>query len=162
MQSKAFDNKTTMLQYLVSVLLKDDADVLRLLEDLGPVKAAERVAFDFLTQQLHELSNGIELVKKMVKKYSLGGDFTNDAPPEDESLSAMPMGKFLLCAESLITSLNNEFDGAKNSFAAVLEFFGEDSSITPEAFFYTINTVLSKFDQSYKALKLKEEAIVGI
>ncbi|KAL3782204.1 hypothetical protein HJC23_001024 [Cyclotella cryptica] len=161
-EAKAFDRQTSVLHYLVSIVSKNDEDVLRLSEDFGPVKAAERVAVDMLSQQLKELSNGIKLVKKMAKKYSpnqdLADEETNDATPEDELLSATPMGKFSLSAESLITSLTNEFDGAKNSFADLLEFFGEDASLTPEAFFCTINTFVSMFDQTYKDLNRKEEA----
>lgn len=155
-----------MLHYLVSIVSKNDEDVLRLSEDFGPVKAAERVAVDMLSQQLRELSNGIKLIKKMAKNYSpnqdLAGDETHNATPEDEFLSATPMGKFSLSAESIIKSLTNEFDAAKNSFSDLLDFFGEDSSLTPEAFFCTINTFLSMFDQTYKELKRKEEAKVSV
>lgn len=155
-----------MLHYLVSIVSKNDEDVLRLSDDFGPVKAAERVAVDMLSQQLRELSNGIKLVKKMAMKYSpnqdLADDESHDGTPEDELLSVTPMGKFSLSAASIILSLTNEFDSAKNSFADLLEFFGEDSSLTPEAFFCTINTFVSMFDQTYKELKRKEEAKVSI
>ncbi len=166
LQAKAFDRQTSVLHYLVSIVSKNDKDVLRLSEDFGPVKAAERVAVHMISQQLRELSNGIQLVKKMAKNYSpnqyLAGDKTHDATPEDELLSATPMGKFSLSAESSIKSLTNEFDAAKNNFADLLDFFGEDSSLTPEAFFCTINTFVSMFDQTYKELKRKEEAKVRI
>lgn len=166
LQAKAFDRQTSVLHYLVSIVSKNDKDVLRLSEDFGPVKAAERVAVDMLSQQLRELSNGIQMVKKMAKNYSpnqyLAGDKTHDATPEDELLSATPMGKFSLSAESLIKSLTNEFDAAKNSFADLLDFFGEDASLTPEAFFCTINTFVYMFDQANKELKRKEEAKVSI
>ena len=136
--------------------------MLKLSEDFIPVKAAERVAVDMLSQQLKELTNGIELIKDMAKKYAPQNETVDgeveDEIPEDESLGATPMGKFSLSAESKITSLTTEFAEAKVNFADLLEFFGEDANLTPEAFFCTINTFVSMFDQTYKELKRKEEA----
>lgn len=165
MQAKAFDRQTSVLHYLVSIVSKNDEDVLKISEDFVPVKAAERVAVDMLSQQLKELTNGIHLIKEMAKKYTFQRDSADagaeDETPEDELLSATPMGKFSLSAESKITSLTKEFAEAKVNFADLLEFFGEDSNLTPEAFFCTINTFVSMFDQTYKELKRKEEAKVS-
>ena len=162
LQAKAFDRQTSVLHYLVSIVSKNDEDVLKLSEDFVPVKAAERVAVDMLSQQLKELTNGIELIKDMAKKYAPQNDAVDgeveDEIPEDELLGATPMGKFSLSAESKITSLTKEFAEAKVNFADLLEFFGEDANLTPEAFFCTINTFVTMFDQTYKELKRKEEA----
>jgi hypothetical protein len=141
---------------------KNDEDVLKLSEDFVPVKAAERVAVDMLSQQLKELTKGIDLIKEMAKKYAPQNENVDceidQEIPEDELLSATAMGKFSLSAESKITSLTKEFAEAKVNFADLLEFFGEDPNLTPEAFFCTINTFVSMFDQTYKELKRKEEA----
>lgn len=141
---------------------KNDEDVLKLSEDFVPVKAAERVAVDMLSQQLKELTKGIDLIKEMAKKYAPQNENVDceidEEIPEDELLSATAMGKFSLSAESKITSLTKEFAEAKVNFADLLEFFGEDPNLTPEAFFCTINTFVSMFDQTYKELKRKEEA----
>lgn len=152
-----------MLHYLVSIVSKNDEDVLQLSEDFVPVKAAERVAVDMLAQQLKELTKGIDLIKEMAKKYAhqndcVDGEEVDEETPEDELLSSTAMGKFSLSAESKITSLTKEFAEAKVNFADLLEFFGEDPNLTPEAFFCTINTFVSMFDQTYKELKRKEEA----
>jgi hypothetical protein len=73
-------------------------------------------------------------------------------------LDSTPMGRFAISAASKIKSLTNEFDDAKRSFSDLLRFFGEDSSMSPEAFFCTINTFASMFDQTHKELVRKEEA----
>ncbi|KAL9178540.1 LOW QUALITY PROTEIN: hypothetical protein ACHAXT_001878 [Thalassiosira profunda] len=151
-EAKAFDRQTSVLHYLVSIVQKNDEDVLQLSEDFGPVKAAERVAMDMLALQLKEMMKGVDLVKAVVKRHS-----PEDAV-EEEVLGATPMGKFALSAASKITSLALEFDDAKTNFADVVQFFGEDTSMTPEAFFCTINTFVSMFDQTHKELKRKEEA----
>ena len=48
-----------MLHYLVSIVQKNDEDVMKLSEDFVPVKAAERVSMDMLAQQLKEMEKGI-------------------------------------------------------------------------------------------------------
>ncbi len=141
---------------------KNDEDVLKLSDDFVPVKAAERVAVEMLSQQLKEMTQGVKLIKEMSKKYLPEKNAPDDEDevdsPEDELLGATPMGRFSLSAESKIKSLSNEFDSAKSSFADLLEFFGEDTTMTPEAFFCTVNTFVSMFDQTHKELKRKEEA----
>lgn len=231
-----------MLHYLVSIVEKNDEDVLKLSEDFGPVmKAAERIAMEMLSQELKEMSNGLGVVKDVAKRnvpetlvpLSQGdtgmrvevnapddekaeveekstptnekedgidkrehGSFrsgwsstpkvamvqsfvpTNKTPTkvptppveqvsnpkemtEEEMLGATPMGRFSLSATSKIVGLSTEFDEAKATFKNLLQFFGEDPTMTPEAFFCTINTFISMFDQTHKELKRKREAKVS-
>jgi len=278
LQAKAFDRQTSALHYLVSIVQKNDEDVLKLSEDLVPVKAAERVAMDILAKEMKDIKNGIELVKDVVKRNmpetievkDSGDDegkveraeednsdnsasileketkgklevevkgegtievndsnhsrfpFLEEGGPgtkeeveadkikvkdegnddesfkscvsiletevdtdlskgevlsnttsnpstkvqllatsemsEDELLRFTPMGRFSLSAASQIQELSNQFDDAQRSFTKLLQFFGEDKSMTAEAFFCTINTFVSMFDQTHKDLKKKEEA----
>jgi len=161
-EAKAFDRQTSVLHYLVSIVQKNDEDVLKLSEDFVPVKAAERVAMEMLAQQLKEMEKGIKLVKDVVKRHLpetvASTDGMTDEMPEDELLGATPMGRFSLSAASKIHSLSIKFDEAKGSFQNLLQFFGEDNTMTPEAFFCTINTFVSMFDQTHKELKRKQEA----
>lgn len=148
-----------MLHYLVSIVQKNDEDVMKLSEDFVPVKAAERVSMDMLAQQLKEMEKGIELVKDVVKRHLI--DSSHDQTPEDELVGATAMGQFSLNAESNIQALINEFASVKIKFANLLQFFGEETSMTPDAFFRTINTFVSMFDQTHKELIRKEEAKVS-
>ena len=79
---------------------------------------------------------------------------------EDELLGYTPMGRFSLIAATEIQALSNQFDDAQGNFTKLLQFFGEDNSMTPEHFFCTINTFVSMFDQTHKELKRKHEAKV--
>ena len=158
-EAKAFDRQTSVLHYLVSIVQKNDEDVLKLSEDLVPVKEAERVAMDMLEKELKDLEKGVELLKNVVMRHS-PPDLAApaDETPEDELLDATAMGKFSLIAMSKIQSLCYEFANAKSNFSDLLQFFGEDMAMTPEAFFCTINTFVSMFDRTHKELKRKEEA----
>ena len=158
-EAKAFDRQTSVLHYLVSIVQKNDEDVLKLSEDFVPVKEAERVAMDMLEKELKDLEKGVELLKNVVMRH-LPPDLAApaDETPEDELLDATAMGKFSLIAMSKIQSLCYEFANAKSNFSDLLQFFGEDMAMTPEAFFCTINTFVSMFDRTHKELKRKEEA----
>jgi len=145
-----------VLHYLVSIVEKNDADVLKLSEDFVPVKAAERVAMEMLAQELKSMNKGVKLVKDVVKRYLP----ESGTPPDDELLGSTPMGQFSLSAVSKIHSLSNAFEDARGNFAELLQFFGEKTTLTPEAFFCTINTFVSMFDQTHKELKRKQEAKV--
>jgi hypothetical protein len=157
-EAKAFDRQTSVLHYLVSIVQKNDADVLKLSEDFAPVKAAERVAMDMLSSEIKKMKQGIEKLQTVVKKNLPESCDSGSEREEDELIDATPMGRFSISAASKIQSLSNEFDDVKSSFADLLRFFGEDGSMSPEAFFGTINTFVSMFDQTHKELVRKEEA----
>ena len=74
-EAKAFDRQTSVLHYLVSIVQKNDGDVLKLAEDFVPVKAAERVAMDMLALLLKEMDKGLQLLKDVVLR---------NLPPEEE------------------------------------------------------------------------------
>ena len=157
-EAKAFDRQTSVLHYLVSIVQKNDADVLKLSEDFAPVKAAERVAMDMLSSELKKMEQGIEKLQAVVKKNLPEPDDSGSEREEDELIESSPMGRFSISAASKIQSLSNEFDNVRSRFTDLLRFFGEDSSLSPEAFFGTINTFVSMFDQTHKELVRKEEA----
>lgn len=157
-EAKAFDRQTSVLSYLVSIVQKNDMDVLRVSEDLEPAKAAERVAMEVLAQQVREIEKSIHLVKNVVKRFLQKRDTPFDGLSEEELLSTTPMGQFALSAASKMQSLSTQFEDAKSNFSGLLQFFGEDKTMTVEAFFCTINTFLSTFDNTNKDLNRKQEA----
>ena len=157
-EAKAFDRQTSVLHYLVSIVQKNDADVLKLSEDFVPVKAAERVAMDMLSSEIKKMNQGIEKLQVVVKNNLPESCDSGSEREDDELVDATPMGRFSISAASKIQSLSNEFDDVKTSFTELLRFFGEDSSMSPEAFFGTVNTFVSMFDKTHKELVRKEEA----
>jgi len=145
----------------VSIVQKNDEDVLKLSDDFVPVKAAERVSMEMLAQQLKEVQQGIELVKNVAKRHLPDSDVPVVDLPDDDILAATPMGQFALSASSTTQLLANDYADVKSNFADLLQFFGEETTMTPEVFFCTINTFVSLFDQTHKELKRKEEAKVS-
>jgi len=146
------------LHYLVSIVQKNDEDVLNLSQDFVPVKAAERVATDMLASQLKEMQSGVRVVKDVVKRNLPADTPCDETSSEEEILNSTSMGKFSISATSQILSLANEFGKAKGNFSNLLQFFGEDNTMSPEAFFCTINTFVSMFENTHKELVRREEA----
>ena len=139
-EAKAFDRQTSVLSYLVSILQKNDEDVLRFVEDFVSVKSAERVSMDMIAMQLRDMEKGVQSVMHVTKRHLIQ---TQVDRPTD-------MGHFSLKAESTVQSLIIEVAEVKKQFAELLQFFGEDSTVTPEQFFSTINNIVSVFDHTNK------------
>lgn len=133
---------------------------MRLAEDFVPVKAAERVSMDMIAQQLREMEKGVGSVMDVAKRHLIETP-VDRTTPVDDLIRLTAMGQFSFNAESTIQTLIIEFDDVKKQFAELLQFFGEDTTVTPEQFFCTINSIVSVFDHTHKELKRKEEAKVS-
>ena len=158
LKAKAFVRQTSALHYLVSIVLQNDKDVMRVSEDFIPVRAAERVSMESLNKELKEMGKGIVVVKDVVKRYLPESVVPSNETPQDKLLGATPMGRFSLTAASTIQSISNEFADAKSNYADIAQFFGKNKPITPEAFFNTINTSISMFEQTHKEIKRKKDS----
>jgi hypothetical protein len=142
----------------VSVLSKNDADVLKLPEDLRTTQGAERLGFDSLSEELERISRDIKLAKETANKYCPQKVATGVAcMPLDTS-----MQRFLIRAEDEIAFATGQFNRAKSGYIKLLEFFGEDTALAPEVFSHTINSFVSTFSDTCKEMKRNEEAKVSL
>lgn len=149
-QAIAFNKRTSVLQYLVSIIVKNDKDILHVSEDFMPVRATKKNVLATISDQLADLRNGIELVNKMVKEYSPG---TGNIATE--------MAYFSKTAESRVRQAAERFNEANSNFANLLGFFGEEDIIKPEAFFSTINKFVYMVDETSKEISRKEKIMVS-
>lgn len=136
----------------MSVLSKNDADVLKLPEDLRTIQGAESLGFDLLSEELERISRDIKLAKE-TQKVATGVA----CMPLDTS-----MQRFLIRAEDEIAFATGQFNRAKSGYIKLLEFFGEDTALAPEVFFHTINSFVSTFSDTCKEMKRNEEAKVSL
>jgi len=67
-QSKAFDRKTTILHYLVTLVKRNDATLLKFKDDISSIVRAEKIAFD---QTVVEELKKLEVELKRVEKIAL-------------------------------------------------------------------------------------------
>lgn len=174
-QAKAFDKKTTFLHYIVLIVQRNNELLLRFKDDLPTVFKADRVFWDQCVNDLEEVENQLENVRKIAlhqarqatmyrlrkkkreeDEESLSDD-ENELTLEEEveALRATPIGMFTLSAIKYVSSLRDRVEETRSKFARLLEYFGEESNMQPHELFSTIVTFSRDFD------KAKEEVFAN-
>ncbi|KAG7367515.1 formin homology 2 domain containing protein [Nitzschia inconspicua] len=170
-EAKAFDKKTTFLHYIILIVQRNNELLLKYYDDLPTVLKADKVFWDQCLQDLEEVENQLENVRrislyeaKLKKQYKLKksndahsdedslGDMELSLEEEVDSLRGTPSGVFTLGAIKQVSALRDKIDRTKAKFARVLEYFGEDSrKMQPHELF----TIISAFTRDFQ--KAKEE-----
>jgi Formin Homology 2 Domain len=145
-QAKAFDKKTTFLQYIVLIVQRNNELLLRFKDDLPTVFKADKVFWDQCVSDLEEVENQLENVRRIAlyqarqaskfrrkkKKHHGEGedesisDMSLSLEEEVEALRATPIGLFTLSAIKKVSFLRDRVEGTKVKFTKLLEYFGED------------------------------------
>jgi hypothetical protein len=173
-QAKAFDKKTTFLHYLVMIVQRNNEILLSFTDDLPTVMKADKVYWDQCLQDLEEVENQLENVRRIslheakIKKQrrqhsnkqddddSLG-DIELTLEEEVESLRSTPTGLFTLSAIKQVSALRDKVEATRNSFSRSLEYFGEDKdSMQPHELF----NIFCSFGRDFN--KAKDEAFANM
>ena len=175
-QAKAFDKKTTFLQYIVLIVNRNNELLLRFKDDLATVFKADKVFWDQCVSDLEEVENQLENVRRIAlyqarhaakfrrkkKKHHDGDDdeesltdLSLSLEEEVEALRATPIGLFTLSAIKKVSFLRDRVEGTKVKFNKLLEYFGEDEKkMQPHELF----SIIVKFCQDFE--KAKEQVRV--
>ena len=177
-QAKAFDKKTSVLQYLVKLVKANEPDLLNVHKEMPSIGPAENVIVDGLVSELNELINQLKNVKETasvegkriregkthLRKISAvdklrqqktkikdieGVSMYNIAEPYDQ----IPMEKFALYAEKCTNEAFARIDEAQENFTGVLTYFGENPAMTSTDFFGTLNKFVAAFDSALEVVK---------
>jgi hypothetical protein len=172
-QAKAFDKKTTFLNYIVLIVQRNNEILLNFADDLQTVAKAERVYWDQCVSDLEEVENQLENVRRislheakskttyrLKKKKDSGGDdeSINDdhgmsLEEEVGALRASQTGLFTLSAIKQVSALRDKVDSTMVKFGKLLEYFGEDESGNKQP--HELFALFSKFSGDFA--KAKEE-----
>ncbi len=177
-KAKAFDKKTSVLAYLVKLIMKNDADLLNFKEDVISVDKAENVILEALESDLKQLLKELDLVKKASKK---AGDKQRDGDgklvdPEikktvqelkeqkthgqqismEDDIEYTPMELFTLQAEKVANAAADKIEETKKSFVAVLNYFGEDEKMSTSDFFGTLKKFFMAFGVTKESVDRQE------
>jgi len=139
-EAKAFDKKTSVLHYLVSIIEKNDKEVLNVSEDLLPALKAERIVADALTKSLGDLVKGLERLKMTMAKH------TSSETDNEANLCSMEM--FVQQADGELKRLSGELDASKDAFADLLRYFGENQGMAVNEFFSTLTRFIAMFESA--------------
>ena len=173
-EAKAFDKRTSVLHYLVSIIEKNDSAVLSVKDQLEPAKKAERINVDTLKKTLADMSKGLESAKDIaLEEARLQGKTFAELK---ESVDQSKIGQSYRLAESRLNGVAGQLEEAANACSSLLKYFGEETKMPSDVFFCTLNGFISMFEKAREdidrkarakarkemlALKQKERAMLG-
>ena len=175
-QAKAFDKKTTFLHYVVMIVHRNNELLLNFTDDLPTVLKADKVYWDQCLQDLEEVENQLENVRRIslyearAMKQRKNNKHQNDHDDDDsladieltleeevDALRATPTGLFTLTAIKQVSALRDKVEATRSKFVRVLEYFGEDKdSMQPHELF----NIFCVFGRDFN--KAKEEAFANM
>lgn len=153
-QIKAFDRKTTLLFYIVSLIERSNKSLLCIKQDIPHVFEAQKFNANHDTT-LAALSSQLVDVKKtalvQANKVRLNsGNATKDIE-EESLLQSCNIGVFTLQATRTLLSLNKSSSEASRKFSSVLEYFAQESKIQQSMLF----SIVSNFSQEVEFVQSK-------
>lgn len=145
-EAKAFDKKTTFLQYIVLIVQRNNENLLNFVEDLPTVLRADRVYWDQCLSDLEDVESQLENVRKIAiheaknktvyrLKKKKNGASDDDSINEDvdmtleeevAALRSTQTGLFTLSAIKQVSALRDKVDKTMGKYKKLLEYFGED------------------------------------
>jgi hypothetical protein len=151
--TKSADNKTNLLEYLVSYLNKNHADdgLCEFYDDLEYVQRAQKVSLASIKESISSLQGNLGLLNTTIGKYEKLG--TDQRPHGDRFLEDMV--PFAEEAKERLKQLGQDLESAVQAVSALCEMYDEEPVMVqkPETFFGMINT----FVQDYKNCRKETE-----
>ena len=172
-EAKAFDKKTTVLQYLIKIIKKNDVELTTFKDDIKSVQDAERIQMDGLMGDLNNLNKELQKAKKTalddareVNKRLEGDNKLPEDAPEDKFLVKTKIGEFTMKASQKMKEALDKSKNVQSELVKSLRYFGEDVKMPSNEFFGTLTSFIIEFDralefvnkQEAKALKEKKLA----
>jgi hypothetical protein len=154
--SKAFDKKTTVMQFLVRLLERHDPDTLSFRKDLSNIPDASAVSLSSILTEIDTLEAQLEDARGVLGCEALEAKSEGYLGP-GLVLSAMPYSSFLQAAGCRLLALRQESALVDRKYCDVLLYFGEDPELSSTEFFRTLNQFVASFDQS--ALEVRQKPL---
>ncbi|KAK8637888.1 hypothetical protein V6N13_136344 [Hibiscus sabdariffa] len=116
--TRARNNKMTLMHYLCKVLADKLPVVLDFTKDVSSLEPASKIQLKFLAEEMQAISKGLE---KVVQELSSS---ENDGPVSDNFRKELK--EFLCFAEAEVRSLASLYAGVGRHVDALIVYFGED------------------------------------
>lgn len=132
--TKAVNQKTTVLHYLVRLVKKNHPQVLDFQQELQKIPLAARESFDTIGEDLAKLQAGFARLKtelELLRKQSSDPQSTATANAMQDAVSTI---------DAQMQTLEQEIEGAREEVASVFDYFGEDPNRNPTDFFTTLTS----------------------
>ncbi|KAG6673460.1 hypothetical protein I3842_16G113200 [Carya illinoinensis] len=145
-ETRARNNKMTLMHYLCKVLADKLPEVLDFSNDLTSLEPAAKIQLKYLAEEMQAISKGLE---KVIQELSAS---ENDGPISQNFRETLK--EFLLFAEAEVRSLASLYAGVGRNADALILYFGEDPPRCP---FEQVVSTLLNFVRMFK--KAHEENI---
>ncbi|KAL7542696.1 hypothetical protein ACHAXR_011993, partial [Thalassiosira sp. AJA248-18] len=177
-EAKAFDKKTSVLQYLVKLVKANEPDLLNVHEEMPSIGPAQNVIVDTLVSELKELNDQLISVKGTAASEGRRIRDGKNSVPNETALDrlrsqktkikdvegvhmynrAVPieltvMEKFALYAEKRTKEAFARIEEVQENFKGVLSYFGENPAMSSTDFFGTLNKFIATFDSAREVVK---------
>ena len=137
--AKAFDKKTSILQYVIMLIHRNDERCLAFPDDLKHCAEASRLTLDSAQQEQIALRQGLEASLRVIAEIK-----SEDAAKNVPSSTAS-MAQFLVRARQSLDELDVKVENVRNKFTNLLAYFGEEPSMASQDFFTTLTTFVQEF-----------------
>eukprot|EP00605_Chrysophyceae_sp_TOSAG23-4_P001859 GSChrysophyteH1.ASY1.ANO1.2051.1 assembled CDS len=137
--AKAFDKKTSILQYVIMIIDRNDGDWLKFPEDLAHVGTSAKVSFESLLGEKEALEKDLEKMKTVVGQEVQRG----------VAIDLSTVG-FISEAVGKFQDLETTTNAVNDRFLGLLEYFGEDPSMSSTDFFATLHRFMTEFVKERK------------
>ncbi|KAF8407252.1 hypothetical protein HHK36_006379 [Tetracentron sinense] len=131
--TRAKNNKMTLMHYLCKVLADKLPDLLDFTKDLISLEAASKIQLKYLAEEMQAISKGLE---KVVQELTVS---ENDGPVSQTFRKTLK--EFLCFAEAEVRSLASLYSGVGRNADALALYFGEDPARCP--FEQVVSTLLN-------------------
>ena len=159
-QAKAFDKKTTFLEYAARIIRRYSPNLLQIKDDLNTLALAEKVNWEQTLVDLESMDASLSGIREMA--LGLGGaghecqvgcaEGEEVLTPDQEvrRLQSTFIGGFTINASLQMGSVYGEIATSKRAFEDLLNYFGEEdrSDIDPQSVLKTILQFCSDFEQA--------------
>ncbi|KAJ1658246.1 hypothetical protein IWQ61_002482 [Dispira simplex] len=180
--TKASDNKTTLLHFLADITCKEFPEALQFLQELKPIEEACRVSstelkkdFGEMKAHLQELGTELEAFKRKAEQdRQEDGQTDTDKQVADDDVSnseslldllgnsedrfLLVMTSFHDIAKDRFTTIQQMYEDMQDQYQSVAQLYGEDPKrMPPEEFFGIFRTFSTSFEKSLKDNEAERE-----
>jgi hypothetical protein len=147
-QTKAFNQKTTMLHYLVKVVKKNDPDILDFSNEIATVEVAARSGCDMISGDVAKVRADLTALKKEVDLQ------------QKEGITDSALAKFTVEAEERIRAFEEEVGKVANKYEGLLRYFHEDTNTKADHFFDNLSQFCRSFERACLDVENEEKTKV--
>jgi hypothetical protein len=142
--TKAFDKKTSVLQYVVCVIAKQDPDSLLFVEDVASSSIAAKLSFEQIANDKASIRRELEQQLQFLCTLDSSGEGSSLHSIIAKSLEFLSVKATHQCED-----LDKRYAKTHAKFAHLLAYFGEEATLSSVDFF----TMMSRFVQDFVTVR---------